>query len=227
MALTRTAITFGCLAAAMAETVDWRTKGVVPPVKNQGQMGSPSAFALVDVIGMLHTLGGGQLVDLSIGEAADCCGKQPMADPLACLVKLGGLCTTADYPRPRGTCVRGTCTAAFPLDGWTSKDMTSVQMMKDAVRAGPILAGVDADKMVFQEYAGGVLNSTSCGQEVDHIVSIVGFDDNAAVPYWIVRNSWGAAWGDSGYVLIALGDSNICGINSDAVSVTPKSLSEA
>jgi hypothetical protein len=138
MALTRTAITFGCLAAAMAETVDWRTKGVVPPVKNQGQMGSPSAFALVDVIGMLHILGGGQLVDLSIGEAADCCGKQPMADPLACLVKLGGLCTTADYPRPRGTCVRGTCTPAFPLDGWTSKDMTSVQMVSEKCTCYPL-----------------------------------------------------------------------------------------
>lgn len=47
-------------------------------------------------------------------------------------------------------------------------------------------AAIEADQPVFQEYMGGVLNSPSCGKKVDHIVTIVGFNDEAVEPYWIV-----------------------------------------
>ena len=64
-----------------------------------------------------------------------------------------------------------------------------VEQIKSAVRKSPVLATVEADKPVFMEYMGGVLNSSECGQNVDHAVSIVGFDDSAENPYWIVRTA--------------------------------------
>ena len=61
--------------------------------------------------------------------------------------------------------------------------------MKEAVAHGPVLADVEADTPVFMEYMGGVLSSPTCGKRVDHAVSIVGFDDTATPPYWIVSTT--------------------------------------
>lgn len=60
-------------------------------------------------------------------------------------------------------------------------------------------------------YHGGILDSTKCGTSLDHGVAAVGYGDN----YFIVRNSWGASWGENGYVRISTDDEangGICGI---------------
>ena len=63
-------------------------------------------------------------------------------------------------------------------------------------------------------YNGGVLDSTACGTSLDHGVLAVGYDASASEPYYKVKNSWGADWGEDGYVRIAMnGDgAGICGI---------------
>eukprot|EP00035_Acanthoeca_spectabilis_P021757 m.440034 g.440034 ORF g.440034 m.440034 type:complete len:225 (+) comp18457_c0_seq1:81-755(+) len=216
-----------CIGTAGATVVDWRSKGIVPPVKNQGQMGSSWAEGLVDVIEMVHAQETGNIVDLSEAMAQDCCGAQPTADPLACLEKLGGLCAAADYPTPKGRCVKN-CRPAFPLTGWVSDTVKpDVTSLSAAVKSAPVTAAIEADQPVFQEYMGGVLNSPSCGKKVDHIVTIVGFNDEAVEPYWIVRNTWGPQWGESGYVRIEMSDKDVCGIMSDVMSITAKSFAEA
>ena len=74
---------------------------------------------------------------------------------------------------------------------------------------------VEADTKVFQLYQSGVLNSNECGTQLDHAIAAVGYgktDDGQE--YYNVRNSWGASWGDNGYIKIAattLGK-GICGI---------------
>jgi C1A family cysteine protease len=85
-----------------------------------------------------------------------------------------------------------------------------------AVNIGPVSVAVEADQPVFQHYAGGVLNSLSCGTALDHAVLIVGHGVNSTSnqEYWIVKNSWGTSWGESGYVRIAdSAGQGICGIN--------------
>ena len=82
---------------------------------------------------------------------------------------------------------------------------------------GVVSIAIEADQYVFQAYQSGILNDAQCGTTLDHGVSIVGYGNDGAQEYWIVRNSWGAAWGDNGYIRIAntgINDAGICGINS-------------
>jgi len=84
-----------------------------------------------------------------------------------------------------------------------------------AVMLGPVSIAIEADQAVFQLYTGGVITSKACGTNLDHGVLLVGFGtDNATmVDYWLVKNSWGPAWGEKGYVRLER-NNNICGMNT-------------
>jgi cathepsin X len=56
--------------------------------------------------------------------------------------------------------------------------------------------------------------------EVDHIVSIVGWKTVNDKQYWIVRNSWGTYWGNLGFFYVELGK-NLIGIESEVSWATP------
>ncbi len=92
----------------------------------------------------------------------------------------------------------------------------STAQLKAAVTKQPVSVAVEADQMVFQFYQSGILSSTSCGTNTDHGVLVVGYGaDTTGKKYWIVKNSWGASWGDHGYLKIArdVGQpKGICGI---------------
>ncbi len=57
------------------------------------------------------------------------------------------------------------------------------------VTHGPLSVCVDAS--TWDSYQGGIIER-NCGRQIDHCVQIVGWDDSGNIPYWIVRNSWGA-----------------------------------
>lgn len=83
-----------------------------------------------------------------------------------------------------------------------------------AIDIKPNAVAVRAGGLVFQTYSSGVITSTRCGTAVDHAITAVGYDSAATEPYFIVRNSWGGAWGDAGYVNIGMATGKgICGIN--------------
>lgn len=90
-----------------------------------------------------------------------------------------------------------------------------------AVSKGPVSIAIEADQGAFQGYAGGVLNSPDCGTNLDHGVLIVGHGTDGSQGYWIVKNSWGAGWGENGFIRIAdVAGEGICGINMAAVQPT-------
>lgn len=72
-----------------------------------------------------------------------------------------------------------------------------------AVATQPVSVTIEADQHAFQFYSSGVF-SGACGSSNDHAVLVVGYV-TSPTPYWIVKNSWGASWGQSGYILMARG----------------------
>jgi C1A family cysteine protease len=72
----------------------------------------------------------------------------------------------------------------------------SVDQLKAAIAQGPVAVTIEADTMTFQMYTSGILDSTKCGTNLDHAVAAVGYGTENGVEYYIVRNSWGANWGE-------------------------------
>jgi len=76
----------------------------------------------------------------------------------------------------------------------------------------PISIAIEADQAIFQGYKGGILSGT-CGENLDHGVLVVGYgyDSATKLNFWIVKNSWGDAWGEKGYVRMVRGKDE-CGL---------------
>jgi len=80
-------------------------------------------------------------------------------------------------------------------------------MMSFVAQQGPLSVCVDAAP--WQYYTGGVLKT--CGDSIDHAVQATGFGTQAGTDVWNVRNSWGADWGEQGYIWLERGK-NLCNI---------------
>jgi KDEL-tailed cysteine endopeptidase len=95
--------------------------------------------------------------------------------------------------------------------------------MMSAIFQQPVSVAIDASQPIFQSYTTGVItDAASCGKSIDHAVVAVGYGvDATAGAYFIVRNSWGTSWGQSGYVYIGQSTSpnggapGVCAINTD------------
>jgi C1A family cysteine protease len=85
--------------------------------------------------------------------------------------------------------------------------------LKAAIAKGPTSITVEADGYPFQGYRSGILNDPECGTKLDHAITAVGYGTQDGQDYYIVRNSWGYSWGESGYANIAaVPGLGICGI---------------
>lgn len=209
----------------LAASVNWVNKGAVTPVKNQGQCGSCWSFSTTGGLEGAWEIGNGQLTSLSEQQFVDCdkssmgCGGGSMALAFN-WAKGQALCTEQSYPYTArdGSCKSG-CTPGIPHGGVTGYKSvglfgilpaTTAQLMS-AVQKQPVSIAIEADQASFQHYTGGVL-SEACGTKLDHGVLLVGYDDNS----WLVKNSWGATWGDNGYVRLTK-NGNECGILNQPV----------
>merc|ERR1712228_983243 len=84
--------------------------------------------------------------------------------------------------------------------GNSSVSRNNSSQMKSALNSGILSVAIEADKSVFQRYSSGIFNSSACGTSLDHATNVVGWGESAGTPYWIMRNSWGKHWGESGYM---------------------------
>jgi C1A family cysteine protease len=115
---------------------------------------------------------------------------------------------TCKYNKKNATAVRAT--------GYTNVLRNSPNQMKAALAVKPLSVSIEADTSVFQSYRTGILNSTACGTSLDHATNVVGWGEQNGTEYWIMRNSWGSSWGESGYMRIAIVDGHgICGIQME------------
>jgi cathepsin L len=215
---------------ALPATVDWRTKGVVTPVKNQGQCGSCWAFSAVAGIEGQHALKTKKLVSLSEQNLVDCSGPEGnqgcnggiMDQAFTYVEKNKGIDTEASYPykAENEQCAYKAKSSGAQLTGYTDVASGNEAALQSAVASvGPISVAIDASSFTFQFYSSGVYDDTECGNQqenLDHGVTAVGYGTQDGKDYWLVKNSWNTSWGIKGYILMSRNKDNQCGIATDA-----------
>jgi len=194
--------------------VDWRDKGAVQKVKNQGQCGSCWAFSATAAIESITFLKNGTLLDLAEQQLVDCdttsdgCNGGMESDAIEWVAGHGGQCAQKDYPYTArdGTCKK-TCKPIATVTG-VHRFSGEPSLASNLVNQ-PCTVAVDAGSADWQSYRGGVY-AGRCGKQLNHAILAVGY----TADYWIVKNSWGTSWGAQGYIFMKRG-SNICGIASE------------
>ncbi|XP_059446096.1 cysteine proteinase mucunain-like [Corylus avellana] len=193
----------------LPELVDWRQKGAVVGVKDQGQCGSCWAFSTIGAIEGINQIVTGDLISLSEQELVDCdtsynqgCNGGLMDYGFQFIINNGGIDTEEDYPyRARdGACDTNRKNArVVTIDGYEDVPENDENSLKKAVANQPISVAIEAGGRAFQLYDSGVFTGL-CGTQLDHGVVAVGYGTENGVDYWLVRNSWGHSWGENGYI---------------------------
>ncbi|GAA0157224.1 cysteine protease [Lithospermum erythrorhizon] len=213
----------------LPEAVDWRQKGAVAPVKDQGQCGSCWAFSTVGAVEGINQIVTGDLITLSEQELVDCdksynqgCNGGLMDYAFDFIIKNGGIDTEEDYPyhASDGTCDQYRKNArVVSIDGFEDVPENDERSLQKAVAHQPVSVAIEAGGRDFQLYESGVFTG-SCGTQLDHGVIAVGYGTENGKDYWIVRNSWGPEWGEHGYIKLERNVANIttgkCGIAIEA-----------
>jgi cathepsin L len=204
----------------MEGSLDWRTKGAVNPIKNQQQCGSCWAFSALGAVEGSTQIKTGKLINLSEQQLVDCstpqgnhgCNGGLMDSAFQYIISNKGVTTTAAYPyvAKDNQCKTGQ-TAAATISSFKNVAANSETSLMAAINLGPVSVAIQASSQAFQFYSGGVLDDASCGKRLDHGVTLVGYGTENNVDFWIVRNSWGGSWGESGYIRMVRGK-NQCGI---------------
>merc|ERR1711881_802375 len=134
-------------------------------------------------------------------------------------VQQNGICSETAYPYTSGggqtgTCKKG-CSPVVTITGHTDVPARNENALKAAVSKQPVSVAIEADKSAFQLYRSGILDNAGCGTNLDHGVLVVGYGTGSGKDYWKVKNSWGATWGEEGYIRMVR-NKNQCGISNMA-----------
>jgi len=215
-------------AVELPSSINWQQAGATTPVKNQGQCGSCWSFSTTGGLEGLCVIKGYELMSFSEQQLVDCSGSfgnqgcnGGLPDYAYEYSAQYGNELESNYPyvAAQQSCAYSNDAPAYQITT-THVDVAQYnwQALAQAATVNPVSIGIEADQPVFQLYTGGIITSASCGTSVDHAVLVVGYDLTASTPYWYVKNSWGASWGDAGYVMIAINGAStsagICGIYS-------------
>jgi len=227
--------------AATPSSIDWSELGATTPVKDQGQCGSCWAYSTTEGIESAIYMAQGTLPELAVQQIISCdktdggCqgGDLPTAFDYV-QNTAGGIDSDSDYPQTSNVRGRtGHCKwdgnqvasvtswkyAVPPCTGGACDNQDEAALAAVVAKSGPVSICVNAAS--WDPYTSGVFTG-DCNpayNDMDHCVQLVGFDTAASTPYWKVRNSWSADWGEAGFIRLPYGV-NACSVASEAVLPT-------
>jgi len=211
---------------ANPSTFDWISKGKVTAVKNQEQCGSCWAFSATENIESVwmiakdltpsnfQPLAPQQIVDCDKSDGGCNGGNPPTAYEY--IIRAGGQDTETSYPyhAVNQACQFKPADVEVKIASY-KKVANEEDMVTATATVAPLSICVDASQWQF--YKSGVFMSNQCGKSLDHCVQATGYDMTAATPYWEVRNSWGADWGEKGFIRLEYGK-NTCGLTQETTT---------
>ncbi len=225
-------------ATELPSSFNWCAQGKCTPVRNQGACGSCWAFSTVGVLESKMLIVNDPATNLSEQYLVSCnlegwgcdggwfahdyhISKKPPSEPQAGAVLESAFpYQAADLP------CNGPYQHPYRASEWKYVDrnvnIPTVAQIKQAIYThGPVGAAVCAGP-AFDRYRGGVFvtdEKSVCGSSlVNHGIVLTGWDDSQGV--WILRNSWGSSWGESGYMRIGYGVSNV-GLEANYIFYSP------
>ncbi|KAG6515802.1 hypothetical protein ZIOFF_026232 [Zingiber officinale] len=210
----------------LPDSIDWRQKGAVAAVKNQGNceglfgvtgmlimplmvsIGSCWAFSAIAAVEGINQIVTGNLISLSEQELVDCtidnhgCSGGWMNVAFQFIINNGGINSEENYPY---TGQNGICNTTkenahvVSIDSYQNVPSNDEKSLQKTVANQPVSVTVDAVGRDFQLYDSGIFTG-SCNISSNHAMTIVGYGTENGKDYWIVKNSWGVTWGESGYI---------------------------
>ncbi|XP_051001811.1 cathepsin F [Acomys russatus] len=205
---------------------DWRKKGAVTKVKDQGMCGSCWAFSVTGNVEGQWFLKRGTLLSLSEQELLDCdkmdkaCMGGLPSSAYTAIKNLGGLETEDDYSYQGHVqaCNFSAQMAKVYINDSVQLSRNENKLAAWLAQKGPISVAINAFGMQF--YRHGIAHPLRplCSRWfIDHAVLLVGYGNRSNIPYWAIKNSWGTDWGEEGYYYLHRG-SGACGVNTMASS---------
>ncbi|PKA46944.1 Oryzain alpha chain [Apostasia shenzhenica] len=211
--------------SSVPDAIDWRQKGAVTQVKDQGSCGACWAFSATGAIEGINKISTGSLVSLSEQELVDCdqtyntgCSGGLMDYAYKWVVQNHGIDTEQDYSYRSGerNCIKNKLNhRVVTIDGYADIPPNNEKLLLQAVASQPVSVGICGSEREFQLYSKGIFTGP-CSTALDHAVLIVGYGSENGHDYWILKNSWGTSWGMDGFMYMIRNRGNplgVCGIN--------------
>ncbi|XP_042279527.1 procathepsin L-like [Thunnus maccoyii] len=206
--------------------IDYREKGMVTQVKDQGSSGSCWAFSAVGALEGQLAKKTGKLLDLSPQNLVDCvtkcngCRGGQMIDAFKYVQDNGGMNSDKDYPYigEKQPCSYNASAITAQCKGFKKvPEGDECALAKALYEVGPLSVAIDSSQKEFMFYESGVYYDPECDKDnINHAVLLVGYGETReGLKYWIVKNSFGESWGKEGYIQITRDHNNHCGIASD------------
>ncbi|XP_067824764.1 cathepsin K-like [Heptranchias perlo] len=204
--------------------LDWRVKGYVTKVKNQGQCSSCWAFSAAGALEGQLAKRRNQHLELSEQNLIDCSRRYKNRGCRGGLpfhafqyIRDNGIESGQSYPykaKENKACLFKSSRSVTKIRAFKRiKNYSDKQLTQMVANVGPISVLIHSLHDSWKFYKSGIFDDVTCNNNrVDHAVLLVGYVDHHSKGYWIIKNSWGAYWGENGYMRIIKGK-NMCRIN--------------